>query len=200
MFTPRTFLAVSALLLLGLPACGDKSAETATGDKPVASAVKTIAFEEQLFDKKRIKAKVPVGWKKTMGLGETFAPGEASEREWGFMSRVAIGTTCGGMCEPKSAAEWAAMVDKDEVAGNLNVANAKKLKDEPLGPTGRLVVVSDGEERGSRQILVARWKDRGEMYAYYRVTLRDRGVDGLAAFEEAAKAMEALSLSATISE
>jgi hypothetical protein len=189
------------VVLVLLAACGDKpSPSTAPAGKmdPQAEAKKleaqvaavagalpeglAITFAPVVVDEGRVIALAPAGWEPGALPGTTRPPESAS---LGFMTQMALGTSCDGVCSPKDWAEAAERVDLAPLRGS----DFTVVKDEDLGGSGR-VLVSKTLDRTF--VVVVRWDKAGSRYGYCRVTLDQEVAGAAAAFEQACRTMQVL--------
>lgn len=152
--------------------------------KKGAESAAKLKFEPIDVDHKRVTAMVPAGWKHEDGFGDTFEP--PKEAELGFFTRMEIGSTCGGACDKRTAAEWEKLVG-DEAFAVVKEEGVKILKDEKIGATGRIAVYTKEHGAPAHKIAAAFWSEGGEQYVYCRAQLDDELEGASAVFEQACR-------------
>ncbi|MCB9545078.1 MAG: hypothetical protein H6706_04210 [Myxococcales bacterium] len=190
--------------LLALTACGEKASDApAAPAAPKASdllpafqgdglaavnaarpAGATLEFEAKIIDKDRVVAAVPKGWTESTAVPGLFKPGD--DAGLGFMTKISIGTSCGGACVPK---DWKGAAEKSSFT-QFRDAERFEIKDERdlTGPAGK-VIVAHAREGTKAYVMVARWKDGAERYYSCSATLDGAAAVALApAFTRACEA------------
>ena len=100
---------------------------------------------------------VPLDWPEDPAL-----PGRFLADPEDFVAIFDVGSSCGGACRPRSAAEWLALAQEAEFEQFRDTENFEILLEDAL-PDGRLVVADNSF--GNRSLAVARWlSDRSEYF------------------------------------
>ena len=144
---------------------------------PTALADK-LKFAPQFDGRSRVVVLVPEAWQMGAAPGTLKPPADAN---LGAATAIAFGSGCDGRCAPK---DWAASFDKVEVRA-LPVQEVES--DEPIGRSGRVVVVRSGQVR---YVVAGIWKPDGARYFFCRATLEGAAIDALQAFVGACRAMD----------
>jgi hypothetical protein len=156
--------------------------EAAASAEPVPLEWETVKVEE------RITVQVPKGWTHEDFMGSRYTP--PKEADLGFFTEMTISTSCGGSCEPLPAAEWAKRVEESVFAPLTEDADAKIVKDEKLGETGRLIRAKVKMGATMEHITVAFWKDGSSEYVTCHAELPRELAGNVADFEKACREMK----------
>lgn len=144
---------------------------------PVGLADK-LKFAPQFDARSRVVALVPESWVMDNVPGKLRPPPDA---DLGASTSIAFGAGCNGRCAPK---DWAKAFDDVEVR-TLPLQHIDS--DEPIGKSGRIVVVSAGDVR---YVVAGLWKPDGARYFYCRATLEGNAIAALPAFVTACRGMD----------
>jgi hypothetical protein len=196
---------VITVAVLGLAACGGKPAAPAATParvdpeavartlEPEIAAIHgalpenlqhSIDFAPIIADDDRLVLLAPSGWE-AGGLPGTSRPPQA--QNLGFMTQLAVGTSCDGACgSPKDWADAAERIDLARFRGS----DFTVLKDEPLdGGHGHLLVSKTVDRT---HVVLVRWHKDAARYAFCRVTLDQEVAEAAPAFAAACKTMKVL--------
>jgi hypothetical protein len=184
-------LAMIAIVIGALGACGKKKAQGGGEAKPIdvaavnalvpASLKDKVTFEKRDIVEKRgshssttYTVAAPKGWKQEM---ESFAHLKP-DKDMGFMTQFEVGTNCDGECVSK---DWAATVEKVYES----YLKGKVIKDEK-GKNSRKIIAESGD---MTVVVIASWQDGDKQYSTCGATLEKEVKDLAPAIEKACESV-----------
>ena len=172
------------------PAGPPPSADAANDDQQADAPTAELVFERREIvsyvgggdegtRKGSVTVAIPVGWDQAPG-----SPGVFRLPDDSLGSQFSVGSTCGGSCIARTAAEWAALTAAGEFGQFRDTENFTVELEEELAD-GRLLVATNSF--GVTIVDVARWIGGRTEYFYCRFFTPDADALPIAPFERACR-------------